>query len=84
MELGNVYKYNYLGVIVDDKLLFDEFERDMCMRVYVYMYICVLFLQKHASLCHLKEEILNGTWGRGGRSTHCAIKAFVGFRFKML
>ena len=25
MELGNVHKYNYLGVIVDDKLLFDEF-----------------------------------------------------------
>ena len=25
MELGNVHKYNYLGVIFDDKLLFDEF-----------------------------------------------------------
>ena len=25
IELGNGHKYNYLGVIVDDKLLFDEF-----------------------------------------------------------
>ena len=25
MELGNVHKYNYLGVIVDDKLSFYEF-----------------------------------------------------------
>ena len=25
MEIGNVHKYNYLGVIVDDKLIFDEF-----------------------------------------------------------
>ena len=25
MELGNGHKYNYLGVIVDDKHLFDEF-----------------------------------------------------------
>ena len=25
MELGNVHKYNYLGVIVDDRLLFSEF-----------------------------------------------------------
>ena len=24
-QLGNVHKYNYLEVIVDDKLLFDEF-----------------------------------------------------------
>ena len=25
MKLGYVHKYNYLGVTVDDKLLFDEF-----------------------------------------------------------
>ena len=25
MEIGNIHKYNYLGVTVDDKLIFDEF-----------------------------------------------------------
>ena len=35
MELGNVHKYNYLGVLVDDNLLFDEFVDDKYNKVNV-------------------------------------------------
>ena len=35
MELGNVHKYNYLGVIVDNHLLFDEFVDDKYNKVNV-------------------------------------------------
>ena len=35
MELGNVHKYNYLGVIADDDLLFDEFVDDKYNKVNV-------------------------------------------------
>ena len=35
IKLGNVHKYNYLRVIVDDKLLFDTFIDHKCNNINV-------------------------------------------------